>query len=273
MATKEGKTQKKQLTLRDRKRAQPNAKIYFSPEEKTAIVETVAKNLSLEQVNIFFYQCQALGLNPLINEICAVPYKDRKTGKTTLSIQIMRDGFLTIAHRSGKFAGMKSGVKDHPLHIVKEGEVAKTRYVGWAKVYHKDFKFPVYQEADFEEYDNSERNLLWKTKPKTMIKKVAESMALRKAFNVSGVYASEEMELEIVKAQVVKEPLKLEDGGKPASKTQIATIRSLIKTCPKDKLDDHDVHLAIYGKDLSKITKQQAADLIGELTRKKGKKK
>lgn len=252
MATKTGKkTEVKKLTLRDKKKAQPGAAKYFSDEEKDAITDTVAKNLSQGQLNIFFYQCQALGLNPLVNEICAVPYRDRKTGKTTLSIQVMRDGFLTIAHRSGKFAGLKSGVK-----MSKDG---KNIIFGWAKVYHRDFKVPLYQEADFEEYNapiKGGKPTLWATKPKTMIKKVAESMALRKAFNVSGVYASEEMELEIVKAQVNEKPLELEGGNKPAVKTQIATIKALDKKfkVPKD------------------FTKQQAADLIGKLTQKKGKK-
>ena len=257
MAGEKGKTQTKKLTLRDKKRAQPGAAKYFSEEEKEAIIETVAKNLTLPQLSIYFYQCQALGLNPLLNEICAVPYKNRRTGKTTLSIQVMRDGFLTIAHRSGKFAGMKSGVKEHPLHTVKKGEVVETQYVGWAKVYHKDFKVPLYQEADFKEYDNSARNSLWETKPKTMIKKVAESMALRKAFNVSGVYASEEMELEVGKMQNNEKSLELKDGGKPAIGTQIATIKSLDKKFKAPK----------------GFTKQQAADLIGELTQKKEKKK
>jgi len=162
-----------------------------------------------------------------------------------MSIQVMRDGFLTIAHRSGKFAGIESGVKKN-----EEGDL-----VGWAKVYHKDFKHPVYQEADFSEYNNA-GNPLWKTKPKTMIKKVAESMALRKAFNVSGVYAPEEMELEIAKTDQPEAPLAIEGGDKPATETQIATIKALDK-------DQEQV------KDLSALTKQKAAEIIKELVQKK----
>ncbi len=254
---------KKKLTLRDRKRAQPGAAVWFSEAEKEAIYGMVSDKLDTPQKNIFFYQCQALGLNPLISEIAAVPYYNKKTGKTVLSIQVMRDGFLTIAHRSGKFAGMKSGVKEHTLHEIKEGEseisekIAKTRYVGWAKVYHKDFKVPLYQEADFEEYDNSVKNPLWISKPKTMIKKVAESMALRKAFNVSGVYAKEEMEMEIVNNHTPTKPLGLEGGDKPASETQLATLRSL-QGVKKLK---------------ASYTKQEAADFIKVLSQKKGKKK
>jgi len=102
------KVQRK-LTLRDRKRAQPDANLYFSEAERDAIVQTVAKKLDAAQVKIYFYQCQALGLNPLLNEITAIVYKGREG--STMSIQVMRDGFLKIAHRSGLFAGMESGVK------------------------------------------------------------------------------------------------------------------------------------------------------------------
>ncbi len=179
---------KKKITIRDRKKAQPKAVIFLSEAERGVIEQSVAKSLDNEQRKIFFYTCQALGLNPLLNEIACVTYRN-KDGSVTMSIQVMRDGFLTIAHRSGKFAGIISGVKMEGEKIIS----------GWAEVYHKDFTIPVYQEADFDEY-NTSRNL-WLTKPKTMIKKVAESMALRKAFNINGVYAPEEMEKEIIIAE------------------------------------------------------------------------
>src|SRR3990167_3691897 len=101
----------KKITLRERKKAQPGAVKFFSPEEKLTIKEQIASDLTQPQFTIFMYTCQALGLNPLVNEICAVTYKNRDTGESTMSIQVMRDGFLTIAHRSGKFAGLESGVK------------------------------------------------------------------------------------------------------------------------------------------------------------------
>lgn len=239
----------KKITLRDRKKAQPKAVIYFSEAEKKTIQETVAKKLDQSQTKIFFYTCQALGLNPLLNEICAVPYKDRTTGMSTMSIQVMRDGFLSIAHRSGKFAGLESGVK-----VDDNGKII----FGWAKVYHKDFSQPVYQEADFEEYNAPEKGgkpTLWKSKPKTMIKKVAESMALRKAFNVNGVYAPEEMDKELI----VEAPKVLEvpNGNNPASEEQLATIKSLD---PEGKMKT---------KPLKDLTKQEAVEMIQELLKKK----
>jgi phage recombination protein Bet len=224
--------QNKSLTLRERKKSQPKAVIFFSEEEKRTIVETIAKDLTAPQDKIYFYTAQALGLNPLLNEICAIPY----AGK--LSIQVMRDGFLTIAHRSGKFTGIESGVKGEGINLV-----------GWAKVYHADFEQPVYQEADLKEYENP-NNALWKTKPKTMIKKVAESMALRKAFNVSGVYAPEEMESEIAK-ETNKPIPQITNGDQPADEAQKKTIETL------------------GGKPKKDLTRQEAANEIKELSTKK----
>lgn len=234
---------KKKVTLRDRKKAQPNAIIFFSDAEKKTIRDIVAKGLNDSQFKIFLYTSQALGLNPLVNEICAVTYKDRDGG-STMSIQVMRDGFLTIAHRSHKFAGLESGVT-----VDDTGKVVN----GWAKVYHKDFDVPVYQEADFEEY-NTGRNL-WTSKPKTMIKKVAESMALRKAFNVNGVYAPEEMEKEIQTDAVAPKLLEIDGGDKPITEQQIKTIQA--------------INPDIKEEELKSMTKQQGAEKIQELTVKK----
>lgn len=227
----------RKLTIKDRKKAQPNAVMILTDAERATIQQTIGKGLSNEQYAIFIYTCQALGLNPLLHEITAVTYGN-KDGSKTMSLIVQRDGFLTIAHRSGKFAGLESGVE-------MSGGGQKIMF-GWAKVYHKDFTVPVYQEADFAEY-NTGRNL-WLTKPKTMIKKVAESMALRKAFNVSGVYAPEEMEKEIDIT-----PAKIVDGNEPASEQVIKNIKNLLPEEKRAEVDEMN------------LTKEQAAQMIQDL--------
>lgn len=238
------KNDKTTITLRDRKKAQPNAVLFLSDAERTVIKETIGKNLNDSQYKIFIYTCQALGLNPLLNEIAAVTYKNQQGGRD-LSIQVMRDGFLTIAHRSGKFAGLESGVK-----LSEDG---KTILSGWAKIYHKDFQVPVYQEADFEEYNAPLRNALWKSKPKTMIKKVAESMALRKAFNINGVYAPEEMDKEEIQIADERKALEVPGGDRPATQEQLETIKSMLPEKERAAVDE------------ASYTKQSAAEKIREL--------
>ena len=165
----------------------------------------------------------------------------------------MRDGLLTIAHRSGNFGGLKSGTKKND-----EGKL-----IGWARVWNKSFPRSIDQEADFGEFDNSAINPLWKTKPKTMIEKVAEAKALKKAFNVHGVYIEEEMEREIalgkeaeegevVKNKKPKEKKAEEKPSEPASPLQLKTIESLAKR-HKKKIDTKS------------LTKEKASELIKDL--------
>lgn len=232
--------------LKAKQQAQPEAVRFLSEAERATIKQTVAKNLTDSQYSVFIYTCQALGLNPLLNEIFAISYGG------TMSIQVARDGFLTIAHRSGKFAGLESGITVH-----ESGKIIN----GWAKVHRKDFTVPVYQEADFEEY-NTGKNL-WATKPKTMIKKVSESMALRKAFNISGVYAPEEMDKEMaISIPQIKSP----DNDRPALEGQKGTIRQLIKyeTLTDDLKADADLWI-------NDLTQLDAATKIRELAEAKRK--
>ena len=94
---------------------------------------------------------------------------------------LFRSGFLAIAHRSGKFDGMESGTR-------KDGD----DLIGWCRVYRKDMSRPFEVEVSLSEYSTGKN--LWQTKPKTMIIKVAESHALRRAFGISGLYSPEEID-------------------------------------------------------------------------------
>lgn len=234
---------KSTVTKKDRQKAQPKAVMFLTDPERDTIKETVAKDLTIPQFKVYIYTCQALGLNPLLNEIAVVVYNGK------MSIQVMRDGFLSIAHRSGKFAGLESGVYEKGQKTPDGRVVADL--VGWAKAYHQDFKVPVYQEADLNEYD-AKKNV-WLTKPKTMIKKVAESMALRKAFNVNGAYSPEEMEKEIISAETARVVPQLENGNEKADPSQIVTLEGL----------------GVPTEEAKKLTKQQAAEKVRELGIKK----
>lgn len=148
----------------------------FSSEEKQLIHNTVAKGCTENEFALLLYQAKILKLDPLRKQIWAVKYGDQPA-----LIFIGRDGFLQIAHRSGQFDGMESGVTGVP------GEL-----VGWAKVYRNDMQHPFSVEVQEKEYSTGKGN--WLKMPRTMIQKVAESQALRKAFAISGVYSPEEID-------------------------------------------------------------------------------
>jgi len=145
-------------------------------EEKILLIKSMcARDCTDHEFQMLIHLANTYGLDPLARQIWAVKYPG-----SPAQIFCGRDGFLSIAHRSGVFNGIESGVKK-----------CDSEWVGWAKVHRKDMQFPFYVEVFEKEYNSGKS--VWKTKPRTMIKKVAESQALRQAFSVSGLYSPEEM--------------------------------------------------------------------------------
>ncbi len=116
-------------------------------------------------------------LDPFSKQIWLVKY-----GDSPAQIFCGRDGYLAIAHRSGVFDGMDAGADKDP-----EGQL-----YGWCKVWRKDMSHPFEVRVYASEYSTGKN--LWKDKPRTMIQKVAEAHALRRAFSISGLYSPEEID-------------------------------------------------------------------------------
>ncbi|MDD2246399.1 MAG: phage recombination protein Bet [Proteiniphilum sp.] len=148
----------------------------FSANEIALIKNIAAPKCTDDEFKLLLYQAQTYNLDPLLKQIWAVKYSDNKPA----SIFAGRDGFLAIAHRSGAFDGMESGFKQDGTNVI-----------GWAKVYRKDMSRPFSVEVNMKEYNRNQGT--WLTHATTMIVKVAEAQALRKAFQISGIYSPDEM--------------------------------------------------------------------------------
>lgn len=177
------------------------AKIDFD-KEQLAVIEAQffpAGASKAEQLYCFAV-AKELGLNPITKEIYFVPRKQKVGDKWVTKIEPMcgRDGFLSIAHRSGQLAGMESScsIKDVP-QLVNNKWVTMPELVAECIVYRKDSKNRYVGQVNYSEYvqktQDGKPTKFWAEKPETMIKKVAESQVLRKAFNIHGVYCPEEM--------------------------------------------------------------------------------
>jgi len=147
----------------------------FSNDQINLIKATVARGCTQTEFELLMYLSAQYGLDPIRRQIWAVKY-----GNSPASIFTGRDGFLEIAHRSGQFDGMESGIREESDNLV-----------GWCRVYRKDMSHAFYVEVYEKEYTTGKN--LWQTKPRIMIQKVAESSCLRRAFSVSGLYCPEEM--------------------------------------------------------------------------------
>ena len=148
----------------------------YNPQQIQLLRDMCARDCTDNEFLLLMQLAKTYQLDPFAKQIWAVKY-----GNNPAAIFCGRDGFLAIAHRSGKFDGMESGTR-------KDGD----DLVGWCRVYRKDMSRPFEVEVSLSEYSTGKN--LWQTKPKTMIVKVAESHALRRAFGISGLYAPEEID-------------------------------------------------------------------------------
>jgi len=162
----------------------------FTPNELAIIQQNVAKGTTNTELAYFLNVCKTMDLNPFNKEVWC--YKDNKQN---LLIFAGRDGFLSKAQKNPLFNGIRSvevrekdrfevdvinGKIKHEIIEIHRGEII----FAIAIVFRKDGE-PTIEMADFKTYNKGYN--AWKTHPAEMIKKVAESHALKKAFGISGI--------------------------------------------------------------------------------------
>jgi len=158
----------------------------------------VAKGATDLELQLFLHRCKNMGLDPLKpGQIHFI-----KFGNTPGSIVVGIDGLRAKAMSTGKLSGIKRGILRN-----QRGECVGA----WAEIYRQDWNHPAREEVNLAEY-NTGKNL-WARMPETMIKKVAESQALRMAFpdELGGAYSHEEiatLEPRMVETQSISEEKK-----------------------------------------------------------------
>lgn len=174
--------------------------ISFSPEQMQLMKDTVAKGVSDNEFMLFMHLAQHYGLDPFAKEVWCIKY-----GNNPATIFTSRDGYLKIASRDPQMDGIQSDAvcANDSLEKLTDGTVLHTygnprgALLGaYALVFRKDRSRPAYFYAPMAEY-NAGSNPTWKKYPTAMIIKVAEAMALKRAFSISGLVTQEELGLDM----------------------------------------------------------------------------
>lgn len=227
--------------------------IVYKPEMVNVIKKTVAKNATNEELYMFLSLANRYNLDPFAKEIWFIKYN----GETR--IETGRDGYLSIAKKDPDFLGIQSFVvhENDTFELdVQMGEVVdvihkfghteRGEIVGaWAVAKTKHGN--TYEYLPFSESKQA-NSPVWKKHPTLMMKKVVESVVLKRVAGISGLVTSEEMgtdierytepkpikedvpkgigDSEIIDAEIVPKKVKKSDNRSELTDKEITTLKN-----------------------------------------------
>jgi phage recombination protein Bet len=171
----------------------------FTQEEISILKNTITKNATDLELSYFLNVAKVYGLNPFTKQIWFY-----KNSQNQMIVFAGRDGFLAKAQKDPRWSGIASDfVREGEIFSmnVAEGKIShekqvlsKNRIIGaWCKCQPKGCDIATIEWADFETYNKGYN--VWKSDPGAMIKKVAESHCLAKAYGLAGLAIEEDFDI------------------------------------------------------------------------------
>ncbi len=242
------------------------------------VVQYLCPTATVQEVGLFLQLCQAQRLNPWIGEAYLVKYGDNPA-----QMQVGKEAFTKRAAANPDYEGFEAGITyaDASAHIrQREGSayypsVGERLVGGWCRVFVKGKK-PFYDEVALQEYNTGKS--LWKSKPATMIRKVALVHCLREAFpdDFAGLYSEEEMpDRSSAPATVEVEPVTVQEAANAKAEdcqrigdmiTDLAALRGVDYTTVYNAVfESKALHAAGFDSDgnLTDAQAQAAIRLLG----------
>lgn len=170
----------------------------FDDKQLAALRQLGVEQAPPGDLAVFLHYAQRTGLDPFARQIYMIARRSR--GEVRWTIQVGIDAFRIVAQRSHEYAGQVGpewcGPDGTWRDVWLDNQPPAAARVG---VLRKGFTGPLYAVALWREYVPTDRDGkptgLWPTKPALMLAKVAEALALRKAFphDLSGIYTGDEL--------------------------------------------------------------------------------
>lgn len=232
--------------------------LWNEPKQLSEVKKVFAPKLNETEFSFFVGLGKSLNANPFTREIWAVKYKDNEPA----TIFCGRDFYRKKSQEQSQYNGhtvdsvyskdsfvVKNGTPEHSYSLADRGVLVGAYCV----VHKKNTQIPYFTYVKVSEYSKS--TPIWGKYPDTMIKKVAESQALRGAFQgiFSGTYdESEEFEEQKQIPASIQETEK-EEIQEASTETTDAEFKEIVE--PTTYVVDH-VESVPYGegKTFYKIT-------------------
>lgn len=230
----------------------------YTPEQRDLIKRTVFQGSSDDELSLYLHDCQRQGVHPLDRLIHPTirTYKGQRKYTAITSIDLMR----SRAGDTGDHAGTDDVVygpddeRGHPA----QATVTVYRVVAGQRV-------PFTATARWAEYKpDPPSDMMWNRMPRLMLGKVAEALALRKAFPrvLSGLYAQEEMDQADNRAPVRRDPSPLPPEGMAVLRRHlIARVQEAKREIP-ETVKSAALALGLSGKTWAEYTDEELKRLL-----------
>ena len=167
----------------------------WTQKQVELITRTVAKGATIDELHLFLYTANKVKLDPLAKQIHFTKYNTKDGPQMAVITGI--DGYRAIAERSGTYAGSDDAIYDGGKDY-GPGKEPNNPSIAAITVFRivAGTKVGFTASARWKEYyPGDKKGFMWKKMPYLMLGKVAEALALRKAFpnDLSGIKTADEM--------------------------------------------------------------------------------
>ena len=180
------------------------ARYGFDNDQLALMKRTVARGADDNAFLMFLELTGRYKLDPFAGQVYLAKMPGRDGEPPSYKTIVARDGLLVIANRYETFGGMEGDViytgdiiartPDGFVHTyapIEAEQRMKQAIIGaWCRVF-RESRVPTFFLAKYSSYKRGNKS--WSNYPDAMILKVAESMALRKAFTITGLIPEDEV--------------------------------------------------------------------------------